>query len=332
MKKKAKLRVLLTGSSGFVGNRLYHRLSADGDLHLMTAGRKEDDHPDHFVMPDFDGNTDWSEPLQGVDVVVHCAGRAHVMNEDPVYAREQFNVVNVLATVRLAESAVRSGVKRLIFISSVKVNGEKGCYSPEQTPVPADPYGDSKWIAEQQLVDIAEKTGLEVVIIRPPLVYGPGVRANFRTLMRWVSKGIPLPLAAVRARRSLVYVDNLVDFICFCLQHPDVANETFMVSDGQDLTIGELLSKTAQAMGRSSRLFALPDCLLKLAATMAGKAGIYQRLCEPLSVDISKNRQLGWQPPVTVDQGLTETVRCFLIEPQNTESSGKGNNRKIKAE
>jgi len=329
---KAKLRVLLTGGSGFVGKWLSHRLMADRDVHLITAGRKENDHPDHFVMPDFNGNTDWSEPLQGVDVVIHCAGRAHVMNEDPARAREKFHTVNVLATVRLAESAARSGVKRLIFISSVKVNGEKGCYSPEQAPAPVDPYGDSKWAAEQQLGAIAEKTGLEVVIIRPPLVYGPGVRANFRTLMRWVSKGVPLPLAAVRARRSLVYVDNLVDFICFCLQRPDVINETFMVSDGQDLTIGELLSKTAHAMERSSRLFAFPDYLLKLAATMVGKAGIYQRLCEPLSVDISKNRKLGWQPPVSVDQGLAETVRCFLMEPRNTESPGKCDHGKIKAE
>jgi len=208
-------------------------------------------------------------------------------------------------------------VRRFVFLSSVKVNGEfteaGQPFTADDVPAPVDPYGLSKHEAEQLLRQIAAETGMEVVIIRPPLVYGPGVKANFESMMSWLAHGVPLPLAAVtRNRRSLVALDNLVDLIVTCLNHPAAANQTFLVSDGEDLSTAQLLKRMGAAMGQPTRLFYVPPALLKLGATVLNKPGIYQRLCGSLQLDIAKTRQLlGWTPPVSVDEGLRRAAEGF---------------------
>jgi nucleoside-diphosphate-sugar epimerase len=228
----------------------------------------------------------------------------------------EFRKVNVDGTLNLARQAVAVGVKRFIFISSIKVNGEGTKlgvpYAADDVPKPMDPYGISKMEAEQGLQQLAKETGLEVVIIRPVLVYGPGVKANFQTMMKWLSKGVPLPLGAVHNKRSLVALDNLVDLIVTCLDHPAAANQTFMVSDGEDLSTAELLSRISGALGRPARLLPVPVWLLELGAAIVGRRDVARRLCGSLQVDISKTRELlGWAPPIPVDEALAKTVKAF---------------------
>ena len=228
-----------------------------------------------------------------------------------------FRSVNVEGTANLARQAAAKGVKRFIFLSSVKVNGEftetGQPFTADDAPLPKDPYGVSKYEAETLLQKIATETGIEVVIIRPPLVYGPGVKANFESMMRWLVRGVPLPLAAMtNNRRSLVALDNLVDLIAMCLSHPAAANQTFLVSDGEDLSSAQLLKRMGAAMGHPARLFYLPPALLKLGASVLNRPGIYQRLCGSLQLDIAKTRQvLGWTPPVSVDEGLRRTAESY---------------------
>jgi nucleoside-diphosphate-sugar epimerase len=217
----------------------------------------------------------------------------------------------------LAEAAAAAGVRRFIFISSIKVNGEATLpgapYTAEAQPAPADPYGISKLEAEQGLRALAADTGLEVVIIRPPLVYGPGVKANFLSMMRWLHKGVPLPFGAIHNRRSLVALDNLVDLLVTCIDHPGAANQTFLVSDGEDLSTSELLRRMGFALGRPARLLPIPSRLLDVAAAMLGKTALAQRLCGSLQVDIGKTRELlNWSPPVGVDEALRKTAEHFL--------------------
>lgn len=324
-------RVLLTGCTGFVGTHLKQRLLSTAEVQLVTVARTEQpsSHPGHvhYQLPDFNASSDWSDPLKDVNTVIHCAGRAHIMaREDADLAEKMFHQVNTEATINLARQAVKAGVSRFIFISSIKVNGEQStCFSPDDTPAPVDAYGRSKWQAEQALWALSQETGLEVVIIRPPLVYGPGVKANFRTLIRWTERGIPLPLASITAKRSLVFVSNLTDFIMFCLQHPEAANQTFMISDGDDQSIAELLKKTAQAMNKTARLFPVPVWILKAGARLTGKMAIYQRLCQPLCVSIESNRRLGWTPPYSVEDALKATCQFKEMSYQAT-SSDNGQN------
>lgn len=262
-------------------------------------------------------DTDWSEALKNVEQVVHLAARVHVMDDKSSDPLAEFRRVNVEGTVALARQAATSGVRRFVFLSSVKVNGEfteaGHPFSADDAPAPEDSYGVSKYEAEQLLRQIAAETGLEVVIIRPPLVYGPGVKANFESMMRWLARGVPLPLAAVTCNhRSLVALDNLVDLIVTCLNHPAAANQTFLVSDGEDLSTAELLKRMGAAMGKPVRLFYLPPTLLKLGASVLKRPGIYQRLCGSLQLDIAKTRQLlGWIPPVSVDEGLRRAAEGF---------------------
>ena len=250
------------------------------------------------------------------NVVVHAAARVHIMRDivsDPLL---EYRKVNVDGTLNLARQSARAGVERFVFISSIKVNGEETvvghAFRPEDEAKPVDPYGISKWEAEQGLRKIAKETGMEVVIIRPPLVYGPGVKGNFANLIKLVRKGLPLPLGAIHNRRSMIALDNLVDLIITCIDHPNAANQVFLASDGQDLSTTELLQGLAQAMGRSSRLLPVPGALLSLAATILGKKPVVDRLLGSLQVDISKTRELlDWTPPISVDDGLR---RCFEFQ------------------
>lgn len=314
--------IFVSGASGFVGSALIKRLATDSSsANLVAAVRRLD-----LVFPknvrsvhvnDLLPTTDWSAALSGVDVVVHCAARVHVMNETSTDALAEFRRVNVDATANLARQAAAAGVRRFVFMSSIKVNGESskaGQFFTSQTiPAPVDPYGVSKLEAEQVLRQISSETKMEVVIIRPPLVYGPGVKGNFESMIRWLARGVPLPLAAVTDnRRSLVALDNLIDLIVTCLSHPKAANQTFSVSDGEDLSTADLLKRMSAALGRPPRLFYVPTLLIKLGASVLRKPGIYQRLCGSLQVDINKTRQqLDWQPPVSVDEGLRRTAEGF---------------------
>jgi nucleoside-diphosphate-sugar epimerase len=266
-----------------------------------------------IAVGEVNGNTDWAEALQGQHVVVHTAARAHIMDDGAIDPLTEFRSVNVAGTLNFARQAARAGVQRFLFISSIKVNGEQtplgGCFTADDAPAPEDSYGISKWEAEQGLQALAAETGMEVVIIRPPLVYGPGVKGNFASMIKLVEKGLPLPLGAIHNKRSLVALDNLVDLIITCIDHPAAANQVFLAGDGEDLSTTELLRGVARAMGKPSRLIPVPAGLLMAGATMLGKKAMAQRLLGSLQADISKARNLlGWAPPLSVEEGLK---RCF---------------------
>jgi UDP-glucose 4-epimerase len=260
------------------------------------------------------GETNWSPALGGVDVVVHCAARVHMMHDPAADPPVAFRAVNVQGTVRLAQQAAAAGVRRFVFVSSVKVHGDATApgrpFRADDAAAPQDAYGQSKWEAEQALQVFVQSVAMELVIVRPPLVYGPGVRANFAALMRWVQRGWPLPFAALDNRRSLVALDNLVDLLCLCLHHPGAAGQVFMVSDGEDVSTAELVRRLAEVLGRPARLFPIPVVWLERAAALVGKRPAVQRLCGSLQVDIEKTRSvLGWQPPLSLEQGLQQLVR-----------------------
>lgn len=315
------MRVLLTGATGFVGRGLLERMSALGNLELVAAVRKAavmlPGHTTSLQIAGLEPDTDWRNALEGCGVVIHSAARVHVMHDTSSDPLAEFRKVNVEGTLNLARQAAAAGVRRFVFISSIKVNGEGtpmgGPYLADAQPAPADAYGISKMEAEQGLRSLAAETGMEVVIIRPTLVYGPGVKANFLNMMRWLYKGVPLPFGAIHNRRSLVALDNLVDLIVTCIDHPAAANQTFLVSDGEDLSTTELLRRMGVALGRPARLLPVPSRLLEAGAAMLGKQALSQRLCGSLQVDISKTRELlNWTPPVSVDEALRKTAKHFL--------------------
>lgn len=308
--------ILVTGASGFVGGALLRRLSGEGQA-VRGAYRSGAARPsagiETVTIGDLGPALDWTAALESVAVVVHTAARVHVMRDTADDPLDEFRRANVEGTLGLARQAAAAGVQRFVFVSSVKVHGESTPpgkpFSEHDEPAPQDAYGQSKLEAEQGLSAISAQTGMELVIIRPPLVYGPGVRANFQTLMRAVARGLPLPLAAVDNRRSLVALDNLVDFIATCIVHPAAANQTFLVCDGEDLSTPALIRRMAAAMGRPARLFAVPVWLLQAGAVMLGRPAVFQRLCGNLQLDISKARtMLGWHGPLTVDEGLSRAV------------------------
>lgn len=316
------MKILVTGSNGFVGKSLVGSLSSYG--HLIRGVVRE-----HLSIPNgvnvnnyiavgsIDSSTNWGGAMSGIDVVVHLAARVHVMNEIEVDPLKSFCEVNLSGTENLAKHAAAQGVKRFVYVSSIKVNGEttegRAPFSESDTPSPEDPYGVSKWRAEQALWNVAKDTGLEVVIIRPPLVYGPGVKANFLSMMRWVNRGVPLPLGGIHNRRSLLALDNLVDLIRVCIEHPAAANQTFLAADGEDLSTTELLERLAVALGKPVNLFQVPPWLLNTGASLLGKRAISQRLCSSLQVSVMKaNSLLSWTPPLSVDEGLIVTARQFL--------------------
>lgn len=308
-------RVLITGANGFIGLRLCNEIQRLG-WQVRGASRlpcQMAQGIEPVSVGTIQGDTDWTQVVQHIDVVIHLAARVHVMHSDSLDPLAEFLKVNFHGTENLANQAARAGVKRLVYVSSVKVNGEvtlQGAkFTEDGPPNPQEPYGVSKWQAEQALLRISRDTGLEVVIIRPPLVYGPGVKANFATLMRAVQGGWPLALGSVQNRRSLVALDNLVDLILKCVVHPDAANQTFLVSDGQDLSTTELVRGLARAANMPARLMPVPVWALRAGATLLGMEGEVQRLCGSLQVDISKaERVLGWRPPVSVDEALRRAV------------------------
>ena len=309
-------KVLITGSNGFVGQFLCHYLHDNGYEVVYTYRQLPDslafEDSYHYVVGNIDSRTQWQTALTDVDMVVHLAARVHVMqetHEDPLSA---FREINTRGTMNLARQAVTAGVQRFIYLSSIKVNGEQTLETPftaDDQPDPQDPYAISKFEAEQQLLDYGRETGLEVVIIRPPLVYGPGVKGNFKRLISMVKKSLPLPLARIDNARSLVNIQNLCSLIEACLTHPKAANEIFLVSDGQDLSTSELFEHIAQAMHKKSRLFYLPKGIIRLLTHLIKRDAEFERLFGTLQVDISKNKQLlGWKPPISVKEGIRKAI------------------------
>ena len=313
------MKILVTGATGFIGTQLSETLANSGHevrctarslapnrsttLEMVTCDLESADNLDHLTM--------------GCDAIVHLAGRAHVMSDDPATSESLYLSANVDVTRKLAQSAARTGVKRMILMSSVKVNGESTTidspFTSQDRPNPQDPYGRSKTQAEQTLWDVASTSGLEGVVVRPPLVYGPGVRANFASLIGIVNQGLPLPLASIQNKRSFVSIDNLIDCIATALQSSNAPGQTFLVSDGNDLSTPELIRFIASALHKSPMLIPFPTALLKLVATSVAKRGAYERLCGSLTVDIALTKQkLSWTPPFTVQDSMQRTVDAFI--------------------
>nr|WP_297331836.1 SDR family oxidoreductase [Pseudoalteromonas sp.] len=312
-------RILMTGATGFVGSRLLELLACRTAYECVAVIRGDGAHPSFLKksiqIDDLACKRDWQDQLADVDVVIHCAARVHIMLDSEKDPLSCYRDVNVTGTMTLAKAAVANGVRRFVFISTVKVNGEGTIpgypFSSTDQVDPDDPYARSKLEAEQALLKLAHETGMEVTIIRPPLVYGPGVKANFRSMLNWVKKGLPLPLGAVNNLRSLVYIDNLCDLIITCIDHPKAKNEIFLVSDGEDLSISALLRKIAKAQGVSSRLISIPPSLLVLLSKLFGKQAQAQRLLGSLQVDMQKTKELlGWAPLVSLDEGIKRTVEA----------------------
>jgi nucleoside-diphosphate-sugar epimerase len=314
------LQVLVTGATGLVGEAVVFRLLLAKRYTPVAAVRATTRLSGlcRIVPFDLELPTDMPE-LRGIDVIVHCAARVHVMNEKGADGLAAFRKINVEGTVRLARRAAECGVKRFIFISSIKVNGEgtprNKTFKATDLPAPVDAYGISKREAEDALRQVCEETGMELVVIRPPLVYGPGVKANFLSMVRWLDRGIPLPLGAIDNRRSLVAIGNLTDLVLTCIDHPAAAGEIFLVSDGEDLSTTQLLRRTALALGKSARLLPVPAGLLQAAASMVGKSGVAERLCGNLQVDIQRTCELlGWRPPINTEKALRQTVEHYRDE------------------
>lgn len=315
------MKVLITGANGFVGNALVQAFRRSGAQVCVAvravseAQRRQWGPVGISIIRPIAGDIRWTDSLAGVDVVVHLAARVHVMRDrsrDPLTA---FRAVNTEGTLNFARQAAASGVRRFVYVSSIKVNGEvtQGvAFREADTPNPQDPYAISKWEAEQGLRALAQAVGLEVVVVRPPLVYGPGVKGNFIALLKWLELGIPLPLKHCDNRRSLLALDNLVDLLVTCAEHPAAAGETFLAADGTDLSTAELLRCLGSAMRQPARLWPLPPAMLRLLLTAAGRRGIYERLCGSLQIDASKARtRLAWSPPVTVEEGLRRVAAWY---------------------
>jgi len=314
--------VMVSGATGFIGQALVTSMLKLGHDVSALNRSKADNLPrgvKQVVIGDLSNlkSSQIVDDLRGIDVVVHTAARVHVMNDTSADPLAEFRKVNLDGTMALARQAAEAGVKRFVFLSSIKVNGESTRpgkpFAAEDEPAPEDPYGVSKAEAEAALLTLADATGMEVVIIRPVLVYGPGVRANFNSLMRWLSYRVPLPLGMIQNKRSMVALDNLVDLIITCLDNPAAVNQVFLVSDGEDLSTTELLSRVGVSLGKPAILLPVPAWLIRSSAGLLGKSAMAERLTGSLQVDITKTRDLlGWIPPVTVDDALLETTRSFL--------------------
>jgi len=311
-------RVLITGATGFLGQVLCEVVARAGYA-VRAAVRAEKPPPaaaaDSVRVGDIGAGTDWSAALAGVDCIIHAAARAHVLHDDAAAAKLYFET-NVHGTRTLAQAAARAGIRRFVYLSSIKVNGEETGAAPYTTadpPSPRDAYGQSKWHAEQALQQVAASSAMQSVIVRPPLVYGPRVRANFLRLLSWVERGWPLPLGSVSNRRSLVSIWNLCDLLVRALEHPRAADRTWMVSDGEDVSTPELIRRIGRAMGRRVTLVPVPVPLLRLGAGLVGHGAEFARLCGSLTVDISRTRaELGWSPPLALDAGLARTSAWYL--------------------
>ncbi len=313
------MKILVTGATGFIGTQLSETLAKSGHEVRCTARAlaPNSSTTPEIVTCDLESVDNLDHLTASCDAIIHLAGRAHVMSDDPATSESLYLSANVDVTRRLAQSAARVGVKRMILMSSVKVNGESTTidtpFTSQDIPNPQDPYGRSKTQAEQALWNVTSTSQLEGVVIRPPLVYGPGVRANFASLIGIVNRGMPLPLGSIHNKRSFVAIDNLIDCIATALQSSNAAGQTFLVSDGNDLSTPELIRYIASALHKSPTLFPFPLVLLKLAATGAGKRSAYDRLCGSLTVDIALTKQkLSWTPPFTVQDSMQRTVDAFI--------------------
>jgi len=312
-------RFLVTGANGFVGKPLCAELLRQGHA-VRAAVRSSDQLPDGVeavTIGNIDGDTDWTEALQDVERVIHLAARVHVMKDKAADPLTEFLRVNLHGSENLARQAARAGVKRLVYVSSIKVNGEqtlgRHSYTEQDTPAPKDAYGVSKWRAEQALQRIAQETKLEVVIVRPPLVYGPGVKGNFINLLAAIDNEIPLPLAGAKNNRSLLYVGNLVNALFVCATHPAANGETYLVRDGEDIPTSLLVKKIAAALGRKPRCFNFSPGLLRAGAMVLGRSAQVDRLFGALCVNDEKLRnELDWIPPFTLEQGLRITADWFV--------------------
>jgi len=309
-------KVLITGATGFVGRALVTELliqQANIVVGVREFSTKLPKEVKQQVVGDLLENTNWLDTIRDIDVIVHAAARVHVMNDNVLDPLAEFRMVNVDGTVNLARQAMKSGVKRFVFISSIKVNGEMTKpgqpFTANDNINVTDPYGLSKYEAEQALLALTKDSEMDIVIVRPPLIYGRDVKANFQAMIRWVAKGIPLPLALANNKRSFIAIDNMVDFIICCINHPNVKNEVFLVSDGQDISIAELLQKIARALNKKSRLFPVPICFMTILMKAIGKGDVSDRLFGYLQVDSSKaEKVLGWKPVITMDEQLRKMV------------------------
>ncbi|MEY4509007.1 MAG: UDP-glucose 4-epimerase [Pseudomonadota bacterium] len=312
-------RILLTGASGFVGRVVLQRaLEAGHQVTLAVRRPLAEPHPRARTVRvgEIDESTRWEEALEGVTTVIHAAGRAHIMGEAPALALPLFRRINRGGTERLAREAARLGVSRFVFVSSIKVNGDRTSvgrpFTESDPPCPGDPYAISKWEAEQVLQEIAAGTGLSAAVVRPPLVFGPGVRANFRSLMRWVERGLPLPLGALRNRRSLVGVQNLADLLLTCARHERAAGELFLAADQPAVSTSALVTMLSHAFDRPPVLLPVPETALRLAGRALGRSAAVARLCDSLEVDSSKaSRLLDFAPALSLEQGLQAAVQGY---------------------
>lgn len=309
--------LVVTGADGFVGRNLCG-LAVQRGFNVRGVTRhssRQIEGVETVSVGEIGQATDWSHALVNVDTVIHLAARVHVMHDVATDPFSEFRFCNVAGTERLARCAVESGVKRLVYISSIKVNGEEtrgDRYSDQSSPNPKDAYGISKWEAEQELHRISVETGLEIVVVRPPLVYGPGVKGNFIQMLNVLARGVPLPLAACNNCRSLLYVGNLVDALITCATHPAAAGQTYLVSDGEDVSTSDLLRRLGAEIGHPARLFFCPPSLLRLAGKITGKSDQVQRLLSSLQVDSGKiRRELNWIPPFSMQQGLQATAEWY---------------------
>ena len=312
------MRFLVTGANGFVGQYLCAELLRQGQS-VRAAVRSASPPIDNIevaVVGAIDGEINWANALRDIDVVIHLAARVHVMKDEAADPLAEFLRVNMQGTANLAYQAAAAGVKRLVYVSSIKVNGERTTetqpFAESDKPNPQDAYATSKWRAEQVLQRIAQESGLEVVIVRPPLVYGPAVKGNFIRLLKAVDKGIPLPLASVRNKRSLIYLGNLADALILCASHPAAAGKTYLVRDGEDVSMPELVRQMAIGLGRPARLFPLPVSLLRGLGRLFGKLASVERVVGSLRVnDNLIRKELGWKPRFTLQQGLQATALWY---------------------
>jgi nucleoside-diphosphate-sugar epimerase len=317
------MRILVTGASGFIGRAIVSRCARTAEHRVRCAVRRPcpalPAGVELVTVGDLGPDTDWGEAVRDVDVIVHAAGRGQVMRDRAVDPLVEYRHSNALGTLNLARQAAVAGARRLIFISSIKVNGEETRagrpFTADDPPAPTEAYGISKHEAEIALRKIANETRLSVVIIRPVLVYGPGVKGNFAAILRALHRGVPLPLGAIHNQRSLVGLGNLVDLVATCLDHPAASNQTLLVSDREDLSTTELAIRAAAALGRPARLIPIPMQVLRFGARILGRTESARRLCGSLQVDIGKTQSLlGWRPAVTVDEQLRQTAQYFLAE------------------
>lgn len=301
---------LVTGANGFIGQALCKQLKLSGrEVKLITRNATS---PEHIAIGNMSGTTDWQSILTKCDTVIHLAARVHVMNDTAINPLAEFRQTNTEATLNLARQAAQYGIKRFVFISSLKVNGEEGMFSEASTPRPENAYAISKWEAECGLHEIAHMSDMEVVILRPPLVYGPGVGANFLRLVKAIQMGIPLPFDSIKNSRSLIYLDNLVSAILACATHPAASGKTYLVSDNQDVSTAELITQLAKALGCPPKLIRISPKFIAWLGALVGKSKECDRLLGSLTVDTQAiAHDLGWKPPITLQEGLNATIHWY---------------------